>query len=456
VLLLLLGTTGASADVLFDVYHVAISPDGTKVVGSQGGDSIVGMTRNLETGELTYVDAASGENFGGNLAYGSMVAFAQNNTTVFGVVNGGNAIRQFEFSSSGLSRIKDWRNNLDGITGLVSPLTVTVVDNNLYVKVQSGLLTFAVSGDGSLTYLQLTAGSGTSDEPVADPTHHYLYDIQSDGLVRWSRDTTTGLLGTKEVVTTSAGPNVIDLAFSPDGTDLYGVNPNVGVLHWTVSGATATLAETVGKDVTPGLNGAWSLAVTPDGKEVVVTGQQDYALSVFSRDIDSGSLTQAQVFFDGADGVDGLNYAASVVVSPDGKSIYVAAPHDNTLGVFSRDPSSGSVTYLQAYPKDAEGAERVRTVTLSAAGNVFQGRVVSPTGGGACESHVPVLVQMRRANGSWASLWSGYTKDDGTYRGRIRGWTPGRYRAKVTERRNVGPLGVKCLEATSPILKRAG
>src|SRR5438552_1167570 len=43
-------------------------------------------------------------------------------------------------------------------------------------------------------------------------------------------------------------------------------------------------------DVT-GLNGAYGVTVSPDGKQVYVAGELDDALAVFSRDADTGVLT---------------------------------------------------------------------------------------------------------------------------------------------------------------------
>ncbi len=92
-----------------------------------------------------------------------------------------------------------------------------------------------------------------------------------------------------------------------------------------------------GQDGVDGLSRAWSVTVSPDGSHVYVAGRFDDAVAVFSREPTSGELTFVQVLKDGQDGVDGLGQALSVTVSPDGGHVYVTAEGDNAVAVFSRD-----------------------------------------------------------------------------------------------------------------------
>jgi hypothetical protein len=60
-----------------------------------------------------------------------------------------------------------------------------------------------------------------------------------------------------------------------------------------------------------------------------------------------GALSFEAALFDGVGGVDGLGEANEVSLSPDGRSIYVAAGLDNGVGVFGRDSGTGLPTFLQ-------------------------------------------------------------------------------------------------------------
>ena len=86
-----------------------------------------------------------------------------------------------------------------------------------------------------------------------------------------------------------------------------------------------------------GLYGANSVTVSADGKHVYVAGRSDNAVAVFSRNSSTGTLTYVEMQKDGVWGVDGLDGAHSVTVSPDGKHVYAAANIDDAVAVFSRD-----------------------------------------------------------------------------------------------------------------------
>jgi len=103
-----------------------------------------------------------------------------------------------------------------------------------------------------------------------------------------------------------------------------------------------------------GLNQAYSLDISPDGRNVYVAAYADKSVAVFSRDAASGLLTYQQVLKDGVGGVDGLNSASIVKVSPDGLSVYVTGQGDNAIAAFSRDTTTGLLTYRQVL-KDGVG-----------------------------------------------------------------------------------------------------
>ena len=86
-----------------------------------------------------------------------------------------------------------------------------------------------------------------------------------------------------------------------------------------------------------GLDGAYSVTVSPDGKHVYAAGRADNAVAVFSRNSSTGALTYVEMQKDGLNGVDGLNGAYSVAVSPDGKHVYATGHRENAVAVFSRD-----------------------------------------------------------------------------------------------------------------------
>jgi len=149
-----------------------------------------------------------------------------------------------------------------------------------------------------------------------------------------------------------------------------------------------------------GLNGAKSVTVSPDNKHVYTAAENDDAVAVFSRNSSTGALTYVEVKKDGVGGVDGLDSAQSVTVSPDGNHVYVAAKYDDAVTVFSRNSSTGALTYVEMevdVSKDAvggvEGLNGAQSVTVSPDGNhvILQQRTTMPL---PCshETHRPELL----------------------------------------------------------------
>jgi DNA-binding beta-propeller fold protein YncE len=99
-----------------------------------------------------------------------------------------------------------------------------------------------------------------------------------------------------------------------------------------------------------GLFHAASVAVSPDGKSVYVTSLS--AVARLSRNTTTGAITQPAgtagcVSEDGtgpcADG-HGLFGATSVTVSPDGKSVYIASGEGDAVARFNRNATTGAIT----------------------------------------------------------------------------------------------------------------
>jgi 6-phosphogluconolactonase (cycloisomerase 2 family) len=83
-----------------------------------------------------------------------------------------------------------------------------------------------------------------------------------------------------------------------------------------------------------GLEGLGSVVVSPDGRHVYTAAALDSTVVWFSRDLTSGALTfLGGALKDGKGGVDGLDVVAAVTLSPDGRSVYTAASGDHAVAV---------------------------------------------------------------------------------------------------------------------------
>jgi 6-phosphogluconolactonase (cycloisomerase 2 family) len=102
------------------------------------------------------------------------------------------------------------------------------------------------------------------------------------------------------------------------------------------------------------LNGASGVAVSPDGDHLIVAANADDTITVFSRAGAEGDLSVHQTFWrtSGSSappsivfGVTGLDGANAVAVSPDGTSAYAVGTNADALVSFSRDATPTNSTY---------------------------------------------------------------------------------------------------------------
>ena len=213
-------------------------------------------------------------------------------------------------------------------------------------------------------------------------------------LTSLGRDPTTGIL--TQIDLTVNLPGGTSAAVSPDDRNIYvtaspynvvfELNRDTGTGE-VVDGSFSCIAESPSPPFcTEGaaLDGAASVAVSPDGKSVYVASSVSDAIAIFSRDTSSGEPTSA-----GFANPTALNGPQSVTVSPDGKSVYAAAQAGDAVVVFNRNAVSGALTQ-KALPAgcisdtsaagctDGEGLNGAYSVTVAPDGeSVYVGSRVS-------------------------------------------------------------------------------
>ena len=100
--------------------------------------------------------------------------------------------------------------------------------------------------------------------------------------------------------------------------------------------------------------GSRAIVVSPDGRHVYVASSGSDAIAIFSRDRKTGRLSQGLSKFGcvSAKGLGGCGIAVgldepnSVAVSPDGRSVYATSRAGNSLTSFLRSPKSGALHQL--------------------------------------------------------------------------------------------------------------
>lgn len=115
--------------------------------------------------------------------------------------------------------------------------------------------------------------------------------------------------------------------------------------------------------LSPALDGAVDVAVSPTGNSVYVVSRFDNAIVRFERDPVSGKLTPRGCIDDGDSGpdtcagsTDGLEDVESVTVSPDGRSVYAVSSLDDAIVRFGRRPSGRLIPRGCIGDNDTSGA----------------------------------------------------------------------------------------------------
>ena len=175
-----------------------------------------------------------------------------------------------------------------------------------------------------------------------------------------------GLTGAADVAVSPDGAHVYVAAEGADAVALLVRDPLTGSLSQPAgpSACISTLTLPIPGDppiltdaqcgAAAPLDGAASVAVSPDGAHVYVVATGSRTVTTFARDVATGALSvgpcltddvgdvSGSAFTPGCQPVLGLNDPRSVVLSADGAHVYVTSALGGSVAVFERDPVSGA------------------------------------------------------------------------------------------------------------------
>ena len=334
-------------DGLSQASSVTISPDGAYVYATSHEENAVSVfSRDPLTGKLTFVGVhrqtpGTSEGLGGAAA----VAVSPDGAQVYvaGDVDDAVAVFSRDPATGLLTFVEQHTDNTDGVDGL------------------DGAASLTLSPDGNHVYV-----AGRNDDAVAV----------------FSRDAVTGGLTFVEMQKNGVGGveglnGATAVTTSPDGTNVYVAGPlddalSVFKRDASTGGLTFVQAERDGIGRVRSLDSVRGLAVSPDGKHVYATDATQDSVLVYSRDPSTGMLAWIEVQREGNQGVDGIKGARAVALSPDGLKVYVSGPADGALVVFSRDPVTGSLSFVEKEVDQVAGVTgitSVRSIAMSPDGN---------------------------------------------------------------------------------------
>ena len=235
--------------------------------------------------------------------------------------------------------------------------------------------------------------------------------------------TTDGLDGAFSLAISPDGHSVYAAAFDDDAIVRFDRDPKTGALtsQGCVDDGDAGQGPDECSQTADGLNGVSSVAVSADGRSVYAASVEDDAVVRFDRDTDTGILDPAGCIDDNDSGADncaqttnGLDGARSVAVSPDGESVYVVSGPDDAIVRLSRDPQTGRISPqgciddadsgVDACSQTADGLDGARSVVVSPDGDsVYVGSQVADA-----------VVRFDRVPASGALSFEGCIEDDET------------------------------------------
>jgi DNA-binding beta-propeller fold protein YncE len=290
----------ADGHALDGAVSVAVSPDGKSAYVASTGDTVARFHRDPTTGWIAQPAGTGGcisETGAGTCADGHALSGA----LAVAVSPDGKSVYVASASSNAVVRLN--RNTITGAitqpAGVAGCVSQTGAGPCADGHALSGARSVAVSPDGKSVYVASRA---------------------SNAVARFNRDTSTGAIT------------------QPAGTG--------GCISETGAGTCAD---------GHGLSGAFSVAITPDGKSVYVGSFSSNAVARLNRGATAGGITQPAgtagcVSETGAGPcADGhwLGLANGVAVSPDGKSVYLTASGNFPSGVvvrFNRTTTAGAIT----------------------------------------------------------------------------------------------------------------
>jgi 6-phosphogluconolactonase (cycloisomerase 2 family) len=167
------------------------------------------------------------------------------------------------------------------------------------------------------------------------------------------RGSAHNLDGATDIDLSADGRSLYVTSYRGDAITAFARNPGSGALSEV--GCWAEHA-TLGCITARGLDGAYDLAISPDGRNVYVAARVSSAIATFERDAATGALTQLAgengcIAQAGADGCrlptsPSLLGARGVAVSPDGRNVYAGAFSASALSILRRKPTTGALRQL--------------------------------------------------------------------------------------------------------------
>ncbi|MCK5521748.1 MAG: beta-propeller fold lactonase family protein, partial [Thiomargarita sp.] len=158
------------------------------------------------------------------------------------------------------------------------------------------------------------------------------------------------------VVPTVAGELVFFTQLSSSAIDAEKSNNSHTIKVQVKKPSTLYFVETHQNEINDvqGLEKAFALTISPDGQFIYVVGFSNNAVALFRRNSSDGKLQFVSTPFHGTH--DDLKPSA-ITLSNDGNYAYIASFEENAVSVFRRDSSNGTLSFIATYKNGEENID---------------------------------------------------------------------------------------------------
>jgi 6-phosphogluconolactonase (cycloisomerase 2 family) len=312
-----IGNTNSGVNQFIGPLQIAVSADGANVyVTGQTSNSLATFARDAETGALTYIDTVkNGDGYGCVLLQncaGSVAGMAG----AYGIALSPDG-KFIYVSSIGDSSVVVFRR--DANTGAASS-TALLGSGAYFVQ--------------RFTHASLTGAYGLTISP--DGAYLYVAGYTSDSVLALKRNPTTGELSFVQALNAGNVSNlngVFRVLLTAGGDFLYTASyDSDAVCGFKRNAIDGTLTNTSCSTSGTYLDAASDMALTPDGKNMLVTGFNSKSVAVFARSASFGFLSfREAIYRDVNTGFPTLGGARGIVVNPNGKAAYATGFNDDSV-----------------------------------------------------------------------------------------------------------------------------
>lgn len=213
--------------------------------------------------------------------------------------------------------------------------------------------------DGALTIFSSKNNGYSFKKTISDGLS---YERVFDSEMPVGKLDSLGLLGAWDIVNTLNEEQLLVASYMSNAISIFDITPDKEVIfNRTVKGA-KPFEDDLGKPI--------SLALSPLDDELYVLGFEKSQLTIFDRN-KAGDLLVKQVLKNGSDGVNQFVNPQKIVVSPNGKFLYIACSGSSSFVVFHK-LDDGHFKFLQAINNSdigGSGLEGAGSLAMTADGS---------------------------------------------------------------------------------------